>query len=239
MGEINIPPAEATVLKSVDMKVLSGLIDQCLVSERHDALRSLRLDGCGLYVANKAREFGCSLDEYRNSKAPSKRARTGDSARRAGDNLKYAVQQMIDRLQIEEAEGQMFRVDDQIIPPYSLDEHITVRVRFQWRGSIEGGWEYGGIDFLHSAVSRPDYTRLEPKRKKTAAQKSRERQDELYGVWEHLKGLALTSVRDFFRAGGNGADIPKTFQVKADAYGGGLNNFSADFWQRRNSSAAG
>lgn len=239
MGEINIPPAEANALKAVDMKVLSGLIDQCLGSERHDALRSLRLDSCGLYVANKFREFSCSLDEYRNSKAPSKRDRTGESARRAGDNLKFAVQQMKDRLQVEEAEGQIFRVDDVIAAPYALDENITVRVGFQWRASVDDAWQYGSIVFSHRVHSRPDYARLEPKRKKSAGQQSRERQNELFDTWERLKGHAIFSVRDFFRGGGNGADIPKTFQVKADSYSGGLNNFSADFWRQREGTAAG
>lgn len=59
---------------------------------------------------------------------------------------------------------------------------------------------------------------------------AQERQGALYREWEHLKSLALYSVRDFFRDGGNGAEIPKIFQATPDAYMRGLNNFSAKFW---------
>jgi hypothetical protein len=239
MSVINIPRREADALKAVDVKALSGLIDQCLRDEQVNALRTLRLGDCGPYIANKLHEFGCALNEYRNAKSASKRTRTGDGAQRAGDALKCAVEQMINRLQVEEAEGQLFRVDDVIPVPYALDEDITVRVGFQWRASVDDAWQYGCIVFSHRVHSRPYYARSEPKRKKSAAQQSRERQDELLDTWDRLKEHALFSVRDFFRAGGDGADIPKTFQVKADPYSGGLNNFSADFWRQREGTAAG
>ena len=43
-----------------------------------------------------------------------------------------------------------------------------------------------------------------------------------------MRDLALFSVRDFFRNGGNGADIPEAFDAITDR--GSLNNFSLKFW---------
>ena len=43
-----------------------------------------------------------------------------------------------------------------------------------------------------------------------------------------MRDLALLSVRDFFRDGGNGADIPETFDATTDR--GSLNNSSLNFW---------
>lgn len=238
MGEINIPSREADALKAVDVTALSGLVDQCLRDERIDVLRPLRLHDCGQYVDGKFREFSSALNEYRAAKSASKRERTWSHAQQCGRRLMSAIGEMLFRLQREEAEAQLFRVDDLISAPYALNENITVRVAFQWRASVEDAWQYGSIEFAHRVVFQPDYARPGPQRKKSAAQQSRDRQAALFETWEQLKRHALFSVREFFRAGGNGAHIPKTFQVKADPYTGGLNNLSADFWRQREGAAA-
>jgi len=56
------------------------------------------------------------------------------------------------------------------------------------------------------------------------------RQDQLFSEWEHLKRLALQSVQQYLKDGGDGAAIPETFQVVTDQHNGVLNNFSARFW---------
>ncbi|MDQ1119036.1 hypothetical protein QE383_001344 [Pseudoxanthomonas winnipegensis] len=145
-------------------------------------------------------------------------------------DLVHAVQQMKERMAMEEEEEQRFYVDDSITPPNRFGERLSARVGYQWRPSIAAPWLCGDITIFHDVDMRPDYTLPPPKRKPSAARQAQERQDALYREWEHLKSLALYSVRDFFKDGGNGADIPKVFQAKPDTYTRGLNNFSAKFW---------
>ncbi|WP_321954602.1 hypothetical protein [Burkholderia cenocepacia] len=230
MGEINIPCAEREALRAVECDVLNQIIDECLREERLSALRPLRLDNCGLYVASRARAFEKALDAYSRAKVEKKRAETRRDAVSAGMDLVHAVLQMKERVATEEEEGQRFHVDDLIMPPHRFGERMSVRVSYRWRPSIADPWIYGDITIFHDVDMRPDYTLPPPKRKPSAARQAQERQDALYREWEHLKSLALYSVRDFFKDGGNGADIPKVFQAKLDAYTRGLNNFSAKFW---------
>ena len=69
-----------------------------------------------------------------------------------------------------------------------------------------------------------------PKRKLSAAAESRERESELYRVWDQLSQSALHSVKEFFQKGGHVADIPATFIARVNSYGGGLDNHSLRFW---------
>lgn len=229
MGEINISRGEQDALRAIDTDVLDRLIEQCLSEERPYALRVLRLEGCGLYVASRLREYEKALEEHCKAKSPKKRAETEYRVRRSGSDLVHAVQQMKHRVETEEKEGQLFYVEDQIMQPYRLSERITVRVSYRWRRAIEEEWVYGSITFSHDVDSRPDYTMPPPKRKPSAVKQEQDRQDRLYREWEHLTRLGLHSVREYFRGGGNGAAIPQTFQAKIDPYSRGLNNFSAQF----------
>jgi hypothetical protein len=230
MSEINIPRAEQEALRAVQHDVLNQLIDQCLRDERCSALRSLRLDNCGPYVASQVRAFENALDTYGRAKAEKKRAETRYDALSAGRDLVNAVLLMKQRMATEEEEGQRFHVDDLIMPPHRFGERMSVRVSYRWRPSAADPWAYGDITIFHDVDMRPDYTLPPPKRKQSAARQVQERQEALYREWEHLKSLALHSVRDFFKNGGNGVEIPKVFQVKPDAHTRGLNNFSAKFW---------
>lgn len=230
MGEINIPRAEQEALRAVECDVLNQLIDQCLREERPSALRLLRLDSCGPYVASKLRAFEEALDTYGKSKAEKKRAETRYEALSAGRDLVDAVLQMKQRMATEEEEGQRFHIDDLIMPPHRFSERMSVRVSYRWRLSAADPWAYGDITVFHDVDMRPDYILPPPKRKPSAARQAQERQETLYREWEYLKSLALHSVRGYFRNGGNGAEIPKVFQVKPDAHTRGLNNFSAKFW---------
>lgn len=230
MGEINIPRDEQHALKAVDTNVLDKLIEQCLHVERPDALRILRLESCGSYVASRLREYEKALAEHGNAKAAKKRAETEYHVRRAGSDLAHAVRQMKHRVETEEEEGLLFYIDDQIMPPYRLSEHVAVRVNYRWRRAPEDEWVHSSITFSHDVDSRPDYTAPLPKRKPSPAKQEQDRQEKLYREWEHLARLGLHSVREYFRGGGNGATIPQTFQAKTDRYTRGLNNYSAEFW---------
>jgi hypothetical protein len=233
VGVINIPPREQDALRRIDIKVLRELIERCLRDERSSALQRLPLHDCGLFVSTKRNDFERALDAYGKAKADKKRADTLRRARSAGDALLYALEQMQYRMAAEAEQGERFYIDDMILPPPAFGTQLSVRVSYRWRPLVTAPWNYGDITFLYNVELRPDYTRPAPARKPSAAQQARERREQLSNEWEHLKDLALFSVRDYFQDGGNGADIPKRFQVKPDAYSRGLNNHSTKFWLDR------
>ena len=233
MGDINIPRSEQDALRSIDCEVLRMLVEQCLQEERPTALRQLRLDGCGAFVSTKWHAFERELDAYGKAKADKKRAETLRDARSAGYSLLNAVQQMQHRVAAEAEEGERFYIDDLITPPHAFRTPLSVRVSYRWRPSPVEPWVHGDITFHYDVELRPDYTRSPPTRKPSAARQAQEQQEALYREWKHLKDQALFCVRDYFREGGSGGSIPKTFQVKHDPYTLGLNNFSAKFWHDR------
>ncbi|WP_372176967.1 hypothetical protein ACCQ23_16180 [Xanthomonas axonopodis pv. phyllanthi] len=233
MADINIPRNVQDVLRRIDSELLRTLIDQCLRDEQPSALRELPLHDCGPFVSTKRHDFERALRAYGKAKAEKKRAETLYNAQRAGDALLNALQQMQHRMATEVEEGERFFIDDLITPPYSLGAHLSVRVSYRWRPSSVDPWTHSDITFLYDVDLRPDYTRPLAVRKRSVARQEREHRERLYQEWEHLKDQALYSVRDYFKDGGNGADIPKTFRVKPDAYTRGLNNFSARFWLPR------
>lgn len=230
MGVINIPCGEQDALKSIDRDVLRALIEQCLREERSTVLLQLRLDSCGPFVSTRRYAFERALEVYAKAKAAKKRAETLQAARRAGSDLLNAVELMHDRIATAAAESERFQIDDLIMPPYVLDSRLSVCVRYRWRSAPTEPWVRGDITFVYDVDLRPDYSRPPPARKPSAAKQAQEREDAVYREWEHLRDQALFSVRDYFQAGGNGADIPKTFKVKPDAYSKRLNNHSAKFW---------
>lgn len=230
MGDINIPRDEQDALASIDADKLREVIDQCIQDERHLALRSLRLHGCGLFVSTKRVAFERALEAYGKAKADRKRAETLRDARSAGGDLLDAVQQMQRRVAKQAEESERFFVDDRIIPPSSFGSRLSVRVSFRWRPSPTEPWATGDISFVYDVDPLSDYTRPQPARMPSAAKQAREHQERLQREWWHLKDQALFAVRDFFQDGGNGAEIPNTFQVRPCAYTRGLNNFSTRFW---------
>lgn len=230
MSELNLPRYERDAIKEIDTEMLDKLIEQSLYDERPDALRDIGVGRCGLYVASRLRMYEQALAEYRNAKAAKKRSDMESRARRAGGDLAAAVQQMKHRVEMEEHDEQFFRIDDMIIPPHNFSERMTIRVNYHWRKTLDDEWVYGCIAFSHRAKLQPDYSMARPVRKPSAAKLEQKRQDQLFSEWEHLKRLALQSVQQYLKDGGDGAAIPETFQVVTDQHNGVLNNFSARFW---------
>lgn len=227
MGEINIPRSERDALKAVDTNLLDKLIEQCVADECPGALQQLRLEACGPYVASEFRTFKRVLTEHGNAKAPKKREETEYNVRRAGDDLAHSISQMKSRLETEEKEDQLFFVDDQLIEPSYFGERLTVRVGYRWRRALTDGWEIGSITFIHNACSSLSYVMPATQRKPSTAKLKQELQDKLRDEWRHLMSLGLQAVRQYFRNGCDGSEIPETFHVSAER---GLNNYSADFW---------
>ncbi|WP_136661756.1 hypothetical protein [Nitratireductor sp. XY-223] len=111
---------------------------------------------------------------------------------------------------------------------------MRVRVSYRWRQSAEEDWNSGSILFKYKVrpgVDRYALSQSKPKRKPSARKLAEDRENDLRREWEHFEKLAHWSVRDYFRAGHNGADIPDEFEVKTGD-SDHLNNFSADFWER-------
>lgn len=231
MSEIKIPRDECDALKAVETDLLDKLIEQCLYDEVPDALRDLQLEYCGPYVSSHFRQCANALAEYRNAKAAKKRSDTESRARRAGNYLASAVQQMKRQVEIQESEQQFFDIDDLIREPYQFSERMTVRVSYRWRKTLQDEWASGSITFFHHAHLQPDYAMPRQNRKPSAARLAQDRQDKLFSEWEHLKKLGLQSVKQYFKQGGDGSAIPQEFQVVTDSYSRVLNNYSTDFWR--------
>ncbi len=233
MGEINIPRDQQVAIAAIDASELDRLIEQAIREERSGDLHRLSLANCGSHIATKLHSFDQALARHREAKAPRKRAETGDALRRAGHDLSFAVGAMKQRMETERKEGQLFSVDDQITPPYRFSKHLSVRVSYRWRRTVDDEWTFGSITFVHDVDRRPDYTIPAPKRKPSAAKQEQDLQNRLYQTWEHLMRGALYSVRDYFREGGDGDKIPDTFQATVDSHTRGLNNYSTQFWHQQ------
>lgn len=175
--------------------------------------------------------FERAMAAHNKAKAFAKREQTKADLLHAGRDLAHAVAAMKDRVETEQEEGQLFRIDDQMRSPFHLSNRLTVSIDYSWRSSPASDWARGQITFIYAYSPLPDYSQPLSKRKPSKAKAARDHQDELYRQWEYLKGQALCAVRDFFRQGGTGHDIPEALDAKPDPYSGTLNNFSCRFWQ--------
>ncbi|TDV37509.1 hypothetical protein EDF87_12545 [Pseudomonas helmanticensis] len=229
MSYINLPSDQQAAIDDVDETVLRKAVRKCLDEERVGPIHGLGLSNCGPYVATKLHGFQQAIAEYIKAKAHAKRERTRQDALHAGSDLIHAVQQMKGRVETERQEGELFFIDDQIRPPFHLSKRLSVRVRFRWRASPSADWKHGQLTFIYDFSPLPSYTQP-PKRKPSVAQVGRDLEDRLFGEWERLKAQALFSMREFFRDGGDGDAVPEVFAVRPSLYGGGLNNFSCNFW---------
>lgn len=221
---------ERNALASIDLDVLRKLIEEA-VWRRSSALHELRLVSCGPYVSQRLRRFEEDLASYAKAKSAQKRSETLERVNDAGARLVRAVREMQARMAEEDKELERFRVDDLIAPPSLLRERIEVRVGFQWRNAAADSWQFGTIAFSQQVDLSPDYTQPQPKRKLSASKQAQARHDELFRHWEHLRMLAIHSVREYLKKGGDGAAIPKTFEARSGAHSRYLNNFSYDFWR--------
>ncbi|NIF29472.1 hypothetical protein F3J44_24285 [Pantoea sp. Tr-811] len=227
----NLPSDQQAAISDVDETVLRSAVRKCLDEEHIWPIHGLGLDKCGPSVGIKLQGFQQAITEYSKAKAHAKRERTRQDALYAGNDLIHALQQMKGRLETERKEGELFFIDDQVRPPFHLSKRLSVQVSFRWRASSSAGWKDGHLTFVYYFSPQPRYTLPLPKRKPSAAQAARDLEDTLYREWERLKAQALFSMREYFRDGGDGDTVPELFAVRPSPYGGGLNNFSCNFWQ--------
>ncbi|WP_028686714.1 hypothetical protein [Pseudomonas fulva] len=231
MTYINLPSYQQAAISNVDETVLRAAVRKCLDEERIGPILGLGLSDCGPYVGTKLHAFQQAIAEYGKAKAHAKRERTRQAALHAGSDLVHALQQMKGRLETERQEGELFFIDDQIRAPFHLSKRLSVPVSFRWRASPSADWKHGYVTFVYDFSPQPNYAFPLPKRKPSAAQVARDLEDSRHREWERLKAQALFSMREFFRDGGDGDAVPEVFAVRPSPYGGGLNNFSCNFWQ--------
>lgn len=231
MTYINLPRDQQHSIGAIDVNFLRAAVDRCLSEEWVGPIYELGLSECGEYVASALRAFERAIVSHSEAKAYAKREQTRTDVLRAGGNLVHAVQLMKGRVETEQEEGLLFFIDDQIMVPFYFSKRLTVSVRYRWRFSPTAEWADGQTTFIYDFSPLPNYAQLVPKRKPSKAKAASDQRDKLYGEWERLKMQALSSIRDFFRNGGDGNDIPESFAVRPSQYGGGLNNFSCNFWQ--------
>ena len=232
MGELYIPRDQQNALAAIDTRELEGLLDQAIQEERSNGLHRLALANCGPYIAAQYQSFYEALAKYRDAKSFRKREQTEDTLRRAAHDVSIAVRGMKQRMETEQKESELFIIDDQIIQPFHFSKHMTVRVSYRWRQTLDDGWSHGTITFIHDVDPWPNYTTPAPKRKPSAAKREEELQYRLCQTWENLMRGALYSVRDYFRDGGDGDKIPEAFKVTVDSYSRNLNNHSTQFWRQ-------
>lgn len=221
---------EISAIKAIDIREVERRVGQALDEGRPSALYELQLSGSGSYIASRLDRYERDLANYGKTKAATKRSETRSHAWSSGNDLVEAVRDMKGRVEEQEEETQLLRIDDQISRPDRFGDRVQVRVGYQWRASVDAAWAFGSITFFHNVDMRPDYAWPQPARKPSAAKVEEQRQETLAGHWDHLRLLALHSVREFLKAGGDGSTIPNEFEAKpgrADRY---LNNFSCDFW---------
>lgn len=130
----------------MDTERLQKLVSQCLNDEDSSALRGLRLESCGDYVAAQFRIFERALANYGMAKSVKKRTETEQDARRAGSALVSALEEMQGRVEAEETEGQLFFVEDDVMQPLGSSNNLSVSVRFRWRALITDPWVRNCMD---------------------------------------------------------------------------------------------
>lgn len=231
MTVINLPLDQQRAICAVDVKSLEMAVEKCVREERIAPMHELRLSECGDFIASNLWAFERAITTYSKAKAYPKVEQTRADALRAGGDLVHAIQQMKGRVETEQEQGEVFYVADQIMAPYHFSKRLTVSVRYRWRPLPSAEWIHGTTAFVYDFSPLPNYTQPLPKRKPSATKAASDEQDRLYREWDYLKVQALCSLRDFFRNGGDGNEIPEKFVVRPSPHGGGLNNFSCNFWQ--------
>lgn len=194
MSSLYLSQYEKEALKALDIRKLEQLLDQALSIGRATALHDLHLSQCGAYVAERLRRFERDLADHAISKAAKKWAETSKRAWSTGQDLLRAVRDTTGRMDEEEQETQLFRINDMISSPFRFSQHLEVRVHYEWRPTINDEWRLGTITFTHRVDIRADYVGTQPKRKASAAKVERELQETLYRHWDHFRMLAVHAV---------------------------------------------
>lgn len=232
MGEINLSREEQIALAALDLAEIDRLIERAAQYESTMTLRQA-LWRCGPFIAQKLHYFEKALEAHRKAKAARKREQTAYDVSKDASDLKWAVRAMRDRMEAERKNGELFYVEDNILWPRIFAPDLSVRIAYRWRRKVEDDWNQGAITFLHRVDMRPNYLLPQPRKKLGPAKQKEALQESLAVDWQHLMRLGLYSVRDYFEAGGDGSEIPKTFEAVPDDRSRGLNNYSCDFWRRR------
>ncbi|MDO5897864.1 hypothetical protein [Agrobacterium sp. Azo12] len=200
-----------------------------VAEENLDGLPREVLLKAGDYIATQLRSFQDALSRYKQAKSAQNRENKFSEVHRYRHRLLFAVRQMKDRVETEEKQRLLFYVDDNVYPPFRFTNDLTATVSYRWREKVEDDWILGQTTFRHRVVRDHSYVLTKPKRKLSAAMQAQLNEDALVSTWEGMVSTILCTLRDYFAEGGDGNAIPENFLLKVDR-SGGLNNFSARFW---------
>lgn len=231
MGEINLSREEQVALEALDLAEIDRMIEKAAQYETAIGLQTA-LWRLGPFISQKLHFFETALEAHRKAKAARKREQTAYDVHKGASDLKWAVREMRDRMEIERKNGELFYIEDDIFWPRAFSPNLKVRIAYRWRRTVEDDWRHSAITFTHLVNSSQNYLLPQPRRKLSQAKQNEALQEALSRNWEHLKRLGLYSVREYFQAGRDGSEIPETFKAVTDSYSRGLNNFSCDFWER-------
>ncbi|MDF3608377.1 hypothetical protein PE067_20855 [Paracoccus sp. DMF-8] len=228
---ITLNANELEAIESLDGRALRDAVHEVTASRSTTALRRLELHRLGHYVSRAESRISTALIELGKAKSSAKVLRLERDLSDARWDLISAVDQMKARAEEEKQDANRFRILDRIMEPPILRPDMSVTVSYSWRPAGEENWRYGSIGFRHRHVASFYHQAGSEHRKPSPRQREREEEEALLQVWFHLRDLALFSVRDFFRDGGDGASIPEEFTAVTER--GSLNNFSLRFWEKR------
>lgn len=227
MGDLNTSDHVMKTIRNVDPHALDTALEDCLAHRRCSGLTGFGLANCGEHVASELRSFESAVNALSLAKSARKIDQTGQLARRAASSLSSALRNAQTAIAGEELQRELFYIDDEIRPPFRLDEEMSVFLTFQCRASATDPWDHGHIEFTHQ---RRALKVNAPSARRGAAQR-RLRDDALFREWDHLRKLSLWSLREFFRKGGAARDVPKRFAVRVQGYERSLYNGSEKFWE--------
>lgn len=230
MSDLYLSQHEMTAIKAIDTREVERRVSQALDEGRPTALYGLHLSSAGSHIATHLHRYERDLASYSKAKTATKRSQTKSRAWSSGNDLVYAVRDMKGRVEEQEKEVKLFQINDQITPPYGFSDRVEVSIGYQWRATADTAWTFGAITFFHDVDMRPDYTQSQSTKKPSSAKLEEQRQETLFGHWNHLRMLALHSVHEFLKAGGDGSAIPEKFEAKPSRNDRYLNNLSCDFW---------
>ena len=231
MSSLYLTDREMAAIKAIDSRALDERVRQALDERRASILSDLHLGGAHAAIAHHLYRFERDLEKHARAKAEAKRRETWSTAWSSGDDLKYTVSSLKQRMEDQKAEMQLVVIHDAIIPPHRFQERVEVDVHFRWRTRPTGAWSSGTINFFHNVEMRPDYSLPQPAQKPSSTKLEAQRQEALFERWDHLRLLALHAVREYLTTGGDGSAIPKSFQAKPGRSERFLNNFSCNFWE--------
>jgi hypothetical protein len=132
VSEINIPAGEISALKAIDERVLRQLIDEAIQGEDVTILGRMPVSSCGTYVTTELGHLQKAIASLCAAKSAKNIESKRSDAERAGRNLFFAVSSMIKRMEAEEQDAELFRINDDMYWPHRFTPDLKVTISYRW-----------------------------------------------------------------------------------------------------------